>query len=52
MQPLFNGYAPGFLGLYQTNFFIPKDANCGPRPVTIKIGETFAPNSTIAIRCP
>ncbi len=49
---LFTGYAPGFLGLYQVNFQIPDDARCGLRAVSLRVGDSFSPNSTIAIRCP
>ncbi len=51
-EVIFNGYAPGFLGLYQANFYVPNDARCGLRPITIRLGDTFAPNSTVAVRCP
>ena len=51
-QVLFQGYAPGFLGLYQYNFVIPPDARCGQRSLSMKVGDTFGPNSTIPILCP
>ncbi len=49
---LFSGYAPGFLGLYQANFTVPVDARCGLRPINVRMGDTFSPTSTLAIRCP
>ena len=48
---LFQGYAPGFLGLYQFNFTIPVDARCGQRVLSLKVGDSFSPNSTIPILC-
>jgi uncharacterized protein (TIGR03437 family) len=51
-QVLFQGYAPGFLGLYQYNFVIPADARCGQRALNLKVGDSFSPNSTIPILCP
>jgi uncharacterized protein (TIGR03437 family) len=51
-EVFFSGYAPGFLGLYQLNFKIPLDARCGLRPISIRMGDTESPSSTIAIRCP
>lgn len=49
---LFSGYAPGFLGLYQINFTIPEDSTCGLRPLNVRMGDSFSPNSMIAVRCP
>ena len=51
-QVLFQGYAPGFLGLYQYNFVIPPDARCGQRALSLKVGDTFSPSATIPILCP
>ena len=51
-RSLFQGYAPGFLGLYQYNFVIPVDARCGQRALNLKVGDSFSPNSTIPILCP
>ncbi len=50
-QVLFQGYAPGFLGLYQFNFVVPPEARCGQRALSIKVGDDFSPNSTIPILC-
>ena len=51
-EVLFKGYAPGFLGLYQFNLVVPPDARCGQRGVSLKVGDSFSKNSSIAIRCP
>lgn len=51
-QVLFQGYAPGLLGLYQYNFVIPPDARCGQRSINLKVGDSYSPNSTIPILCP
>ena len=51
-QVLFQGYAPGFLGLYQFNFVIPFEAGCGQRVLNIKVADRFSPNATIPILCP
>ena len=49
---LFGGYAPGFLGLYQINFEIPRDAGCGVRPLTIRVGGSFSVPSSTVVQCP
>ena len=49
---LFSGYAPGFLGLYQVNFEIPRSAGCGVRPLSIRVGGSFSLRSSTAIQCP
>jgi len=49
---LFGGYAPGFLGLYQTNFVVPEDAECGVRSLGVRVGDSRSPNSSIAVACP
>jgi uncharacterized protein (TIGR03437 family) len=50
-QVLFSGYAPNFLGLYQFNFVIPADAQCGNRPLSLKVGDSFSESATIPILC-
>lgn len=50
-EPLFAGYAPGFLGLYQANFFVPEDAECGEVPLNVRVGDVFSPISRIWIDC-
>ncbi len=49
---LFGGYAPGFLGLYQVNFEIPRSAGCGVRPLSIRVGGSFSLRSSTVIQCP
>ena len=49
---LFGGYAPGFLGLYQINFEIPRDAGCGVRPLSIRVGSSFSLPSSTVVQCP
>ena len=51
-EVLFNGYAPGFLGLYQVNFNVPNDAACGVRNLVIRVGGSFSLDSTTVIQCP
>jgi uncharacterized protein (TIGR03437 family) len=48
----FTGYAPTFLGLYQTNFTVPDQAGCGDRSLSIQVGAALSPASTIVIQCP
>ena len=49
---LFQGYAPGFLGLYQVNFNLPDDADCGVRNLVIRVGGSFSLDSRTVIQCP
>ena len=49
---LFQGYAPGFLGLYQVNFDLPEDAGCGVRNLVIRVGGSFSLDSKTVIQCP
>ena len=49
---LFQGYAPGFLGLYQVNFNLPDDAGCGVRNLVIRVGGSFSLDSKTVIQCP
>ena len=49
---LFSGYAPGFLGLFQTNLLIPEDAECGTRSLLARVGGVASPPSTIGVACP
>ena len=49
---LFTGYAPNFLGLYQANFTVPDETGCGNRSLSIQVGATLSPASTIVIQCP
>jgi uncharacterized protein (TIGR03437 family) len=51
-EVLFKGYAPGFLGLYQINFAIPESAECGLRPLNVRVGDVTSPRSAIPIQCP
>lgn len=51
-DPLFSGYAPGFIGLYQVNFLIPQDASCGLVPLNIRVGTVVSPRSDTAVLCP
>ncbi len=48
----FQGYAPGFLGLYQVNFDPPEDADCGIRSLVIRVGGAFSLDSKTVIQCP
>ena len=48
----FTGYAPTFLGLYQTNFTVPDQAGCGDRSLSIQVGAAVSPASALAIECP
>ena len=49
---LFSGYAPEFLGLFQTNLLIPEDAECGTRSLLARVGGVASPPSTIGVACP
>ena len=51
-QVLFSGYAPGFFGLFQINFIVPEDVNCGTRSLVVRIGDSGSPVSTINLACP
>ncbi len=51
-EVLFSGYAPGFFGLFQINFVIPADVNCGTRSLVVRIGDSSSPVSTINLACP
>ena len=39
------GFAPGYVGLYQFNVMVPKDAPAGDLPVTINLGEETLPQT-------
>ncbi len=41
----FSGLAPGFVGLYQVNAFIPTNIGSGNQPITIAIGGKTSPTS-------
>jgi uncharacterized protein (TIGR03437 family) len=45
-QVFFSGLAPGFVGLYQINFYVPQDAAAGNLPIFIQ--DTYA-NSAVAM---
>ena len=49
---LFQGYAPGFLGLYQVNIDLPEDVGCGVRNLVIRVGGSFSFDSKTVIQCP
>ncbi|HUG82069.1 MAG TPA: hypothetical protein VML01_10425, partial [Bryobacterales bacterium] len=51
-QVLFSGYAPGFFGLFQINFIVPDDVNCGARSLVVRIGDSGSPVSTLNLACP
>jgi uncharacterized protein (TIGR03437 family) len=49
---LFQGYAPGFIGLYQVNAVVPSDAACGVVPLNIRVGDVTSPVTSTAVACP
>jgi uncharacterized protein (TIGR03437 family) len=51
-EVLFSGYAPSFMGLYQTNFVVPPDITCGPQSLSVVVSATPSPASMINIKCP
>jgi uncharacterized protein (TIGR03437 family) len=50
-EVLFSGYAPGFMGLYQTNFVVPEIA-CGLKTLSVSVSATPSPVSNLNIKCP
>ncbi|MDA1234482.1 MAG: hypothetical protein O3A53_06755 [Acidobacteria bacterium] len=50
-EGLFSGYAPFFMGLYQTNFVVPPDITCGPQSLAVVVSATPSPASMINIAC-
>jgi uncharacterized protein (TIGR03437 family) len=44
-QVQFSGLAPGFVGLYQVNAYIPSGLASGNQPITIAIGGQTSPSS-------
>ena len=46
----FSGLAPGYVGLYQVNVFVPADAPAGIQPISISIGGVTSQTSQIALR--
>jgi len=44
-QVQFSGLAPGFVGLYQVNAYIPSGLASGNQPITIAIGGVTSPSS-------
>ncbi len=51
-EVLFSGYAPFFMGLYQTNFVVPPDIICGPQSLAVVVSATPSPATMINIKCP
>ncbi len=51
-EVLFSGYAPTFMGLYQTNFVVPPNSACGPQSLSVVVSATPSPASTISVKCP
>jgi uncharacterized protein (TIGR03437 family) len=49
---LFTGYAPSFLGLYQTNFIVPEGIGCGTVSLALELSAITGPNSALPINCP
>jgi minor extracellular serine protease Vpr len=47
-QVLFSGLAPGFVGLYQVNVYVPSGLSAGNQPITIAIGGQTSPSQTAA----
>jgi uncharacterized protein (TIGR03437 family) len=52
MEVLFSGYAPFFMGLYQTNFVVTPDVACGLQTLAVVVSATPSPASMINIKCP
>jgi uncharacterized protein (TIGR03437 family) len=52
MQVLFSGYAPSFMGLYQTNFVVANDIICGHLSLSVVVSATPSPASMIDVKCP
>ncbi len=48
----FTGYAPNFLGLYQINFEVARDAQCGLVRLNVKVGDVVSAVSNTAVQCP
>lgn len=51
-EVLFSGYAPSFMGLYQTNFIVPPNSACGSQSLAVVVSATPSPASKINIKCP
>jgi uncharacterized protein (TIGR03437 family) len=51
-EVLFSGYAPFFMGLYQTNFIVPPDIGCGLKTLAVSVSLTPSPSSMINIKSP
>ena len=46
----FSGYAPSFVGLYQINFEVPRDAPAGATlNLVVKVGEVFSSPAPLAV---
>lgn len=52
MEVLFSGYAPSFMGLYQTNFVVPTDIICGQLSLAVVVSATPSPALMINVKCP
>jgi uncharacterized protein (TIGR03437 family) len=48
----FTGYAPSFLGLYQTNFIVPEGIGCGTVSLALELSAIAGPSSVVPINCP
>jgi len=44
----FAGLAPGFVGLYQVNAYVPAGIGTGNQPITIAVGGVTSPTSVTA----
>jgi uncharacterized protein (TIGR03437 family) len=51
-EVLFSGYAPSFMGLYQTNFVVPPDIICGQQSLAVVVSATPSPATMINVKCP
>lgn len=51
-EVLFSGYAPSFMGLYQTNFVVPANSACGSQSLSVVVSATPSPASAINVKCP
>ncbi len=50
IETLYAGAAPGLTGIMQVNALLPTDLPAGGLPLVVRIGETFSPAFTVAVK--